>query len=64
MIHWWDDAEIALLAHTGNVELAEQFAAWCKSADDTLLSIVGIDPETFNAGLTKFVQRCQIDDAE
>ena len=55
-MRWWDDAEIVLLAHTGNVELAEQFAAWCQSADETLLSLAGIDADTFNNALTDFVR--------
>ena len=55
-MRWWDDAEIVLLAHTGNVELAEQFAAWCRHADEVLLGLMGFDAEAFNDACTRFVR--------
>lgn len=62
MAKWWDDAELVLLAHTGNVELAEQFAAWCQNADETLSSLLGVDPAAFNGALTRFVNGNDEDD--
>jgi hypothetical protein len=38
---WWDDAEIVLLAHTGNVDLTDQFAAWCQGINEELLKMIG-----------------------
>ena len=64
MSRWWDDAELILLAHTGNVELAEQFSAWCQSADETLLGLLGIDAATFNDALTDFVRGAQLHDED
>lgn len=44
---WWDDATIVLLAHTGDLELAEQFARWCQSVHDSAFGILGIAPGDF-----------------
>lgn len=41
---WWDDAAIVLLANTGDLELAEQFARWCESAHEGFAQF-GIRPE-------------------
>lgn len=53
---WWDEPELVLLAHTGNVQLAEQFAAWCQTATANLLAVIGLSEEDINAGLTNFVR--------
>lgn len=54
---WWDEPAITLLAHTGDVELAEQFAAWCKQGHEDLCRVVGVDPETFDqTGMVDFIR--------
>lgn len=53
---WWDEPELTLLAHTGDVLLAEQFAAWCQQSTADLMSVIGLSEDDINAGLTNFVR--------
>lgn len=55
MSRWWDDPELVLLAHTGDIALAEQFAAWCQHATETLGAIIGVDMDAIDDGLARFV---------
>jgi len=56
VIRWWDDSELVLLAHTGDIQLAEDFAAWCQQSTETLAAITGISMDDTNEGLAKFVE--------
>ena len=53
---WWDEPELTLLAHTGDVLLAEQFAAWRQQSTANLLSVIGLSEDDISAGLTNFVR--------
>jgi len=53
---WWDESELVLLAHTGDVALAEQFAAWCQQSTETLAAMTGISVDDTNEGLARFVE--------
>ncbi|MGQ9348974.1 hypothetical protein [Mycolicibacterium gilvum] len=54
---WWDEPELTLLAYTGDVLMAEQFAAWCQQSTANLLSVLGLSEDDINTGLTNFVHR-------
>ncbi|MEN6547477.1 MAG: hypothetical protein ABFE07_15700 [Armatimonadia bacterium] len=56
MSRWWDDSELALLAHTGDIQLAVDFAAWCQQSTETLAAITGISVDDTNEGLARFVE--------
>lgn len=53
---WWDEPELVLLAHTGDVLMAEQFAAWCQQSTADLMAVIRLSEDDINTGLTNFVQ--------
>lgn len=55
MSRWWDDSELVLLAHTGDMQLAEDFAAWCQQSTETLGAITGVDMDAMDQCLARFV---------
>lgn len=55
MSRWWDDSELVLLAHTGDMKLAEDFAAWCQQSTETLAAITGINIDDIDQRLARFV---------
>lgn len=60
MSRWWDEPELTLFAHTGDVLLAEQFAAWCQHATEALASIIGVDMDAIDDGLARFVREGEL----
>jgi len=56
VIRWWDEPELTLFAHTGDIGLAEQFAAWCQHATETLGAITGVDMAAVDDGLARFLR--------
>lgn len=57
MSRWWDEPELTLFAHTGDIGLAEQFAAWWPTRHrNTRSDHRGLDMAAVDDGLARFLR--------